>query len=81
MGILKLCMTETIADLQWIEAQSTAQIYDWKVNEIRQVNVQDSETMALIQVGLLRVVDETTRALFPPPAMNQNGSGKGCGCG
>jgi hypothetical protein len=54
-------------------------VWDWKVNERRLANVQDSETRQLIEAGLLVIVDEETRKPLPPPAPAS--SKGGCGCG
>jgi len=67
-------------DLTWVDVVATAHVYDWKIGEVRSVNVQDSETRLLIDAGLLLIVHEAMRALMPPPARTPP-SGAGCGCG
>ncbi len=69
-----------IDELEWVEAQATAHIFDWQLNEVRLVNLQDPETRGLVSAGLLVIVDEDTRKLLPPPRTVAPGT-SGCGCG
>lgn len=62
----------------WVEAQATTHIWDWGINERRDVNVNDPEIKELIKAQILIVVDETSIHYLPPPAPAKTG---GCGCG
>lgn len=69
---------QSIEEVQWTELQATAHVLDWELNERRQGNLQDPETRALVNAGLLVIVDEETRNLLPPPTTVNK---RGCGCG
>lgn len=62
-----------------VEVQAMAVIFDWQLHERRIVDANDPEWRALINYGLVQVVDEETRKTLPPPPQ-QTGKG-GCGCG
>lgn len=71
--------SKSLEAIEWVEAQATANIWDWQLNERRPVNVKDPEVLQLIAHGLLVVVDEETRGLLPTPVVIKTSGSCGCG--
>jgi hypothetical protein len=76
-----LSEAKSLEDIEWVEAQSTVHIFGMVPNEIRMVNLKDPETRALIDAGMLVVLDDETRALLPPPRRIDGVNVDGSCCG
>lgn len=61
----------------WATVQATANLWNFRINERWDADLNDPEIAALIGTGMLLLVDENNEAILPPPAPAKSG----CGCG
>lgn len=61
----------------WATVQATANLWNFRINERWDADLNDPEIAALVGTGMLLLVDENNEAILPPPAPAKGG----CGCG
>lgn len=72
-------MSDPLDGVTWVDVRVLVHLYNWAIDSIQTLNMQDKESRQLVDAGLVEILDEETRAKLPPrPAAL---SGGGCGCG
>lgn len=74
-------MTKPLAAVEWVDVRSTVHVWDWVPNEERPANLKDPETRALVDAGMLIVLDDEIRAQLPPPRRIDGVNTDGSCCG
>lgn len=72
-------MSDPLEGVTWVDVRVLVHLYDWAIDSIQSLNMQDKESRSLVDAGLVEILDEETAAKLPPrpAAISTNG----CGCG